>query len=149
MKNNSLHCAFCGAEIERGRHGSQKRYCGARCGWNFRNQKRRGGLMLVPPRATPAADIPGMMGGEKLHDWLLDTFDFSPHELVTVNLIKTAANNASKAAEILEREGVVLGGRPHPAVVVYNTSVATFQRLIRQLHFPVLNPGDIRGVVNQ
>jgi hypothetical protein len=53
-------------------------------------------------------------------------------------LVEAAAFALSRtldAREILQREGLTIGARPHPGIKIEADSVALFARLLRQLNF--------------
>jgi hypothetical protein len=127
------------------------------CGWKARNEKRRihdrTTLRLVTesPRqldipqlsndkATAPAASPGL--GIVALAWLKtvqETFELTPTEAVLAEMAACALDVASKARELLSREGVLRYGEPHPAVRVEADSSAAYLRLIKQLNFPTQN----------
>jgi hypothetical protein len=62
---------------------------------------------------------------------------FDPHELV---LLDSAARTADLIADlevVVDRDGVMVDGRPHPAVVELRMQRLTLGRLLAGLHIPV------------
>lgn len=75
--------------------------------------------------------------GEALRAALHDRYDLEPHETA---LLDSAAHTADLIADlqaVLDREGPMVAGKPHPAAVELRQQRLTLGRLLAALRIPV------------
>ncbi len=83
------------------------------------------------PRKTPQRP------GEALRSDLLDRYDLEPHELVLLDSVCRTADLVADLQAVLDREGPMVDGKPHPAAVEARMQRLTLGRLLAGLRIPV------------
>lgn len=103
----------------------------------LRHRKKCGGQSVTKPRKPPAP--PGIgRRAQRLWRELQVDWTFSADELELLKLAVEAVDRATKAQEILKREGLTVLDRfqqvkEHPAVAIRNTAEINAARLLKQL----------------
>lgn len=144
----AMNCNVCETDIQPGRHGRPRKYCGERCRSRARRAeaKKRTRLQLVAKDERPQAKVlpAGFAVGdvETLHpqakEWVETVFHgweipLSEHPLVL--MAGAALSRAVEARELIDRDGLILPGiqKPHPAVTIERDATTLFARLLKQL----------------
>ena len=75
------------------------------------------------------------------------SYDLEEHHLRLLTMAADAWDRACQAREILERDGIVIGGReaavrPHPCIAIERDSRIAFARLVAQLNLDAESPVD-------
>jgi phage terminase small subunit len=76
---------------------------------------------------------------------IVDSYELEAHQLRLLTLAGEAFDRCEQARQLLDREGLVLGGReggsrPHPAIAIERDSRNAFARLVDQLDLETTGP---------
>lgn len=142
---STLKCKVCGIEIEKGNRGSGKLYCSISCGWRARNEKRRVGtrgqfrIVSKSSKSEPgqATSGPTIASAADWKRYIQEKFELGPTELALLNLAASALDASIRAAALVERDGLILSGQPHPGLQIADVNARAFRALVKQLNFPI------------
>ena len=83
------------------------------------------------PRKTPQRP------GETMRRDLLDRYDLEPHELVLLEAACRTADLVADLQAVIDIDGPMVDGKPHPAAVEARMQRLTLGRLLAGLRIPV------------
>lgn len=75
--------------------------------------------------------------GETLRAAVLDRYELEPNEVVLLDAAARTADIVEALQLVVDREGVMVDGRPHPAAVEARMQRLTLGRLLAGLRLPV------------
>ena len=84
-----------------------------------------------PPRSTGPA-------GREIWAAISGSFELEPHELQVLRQVATVADRIEQLDKLVTRDGVLIEGRTHPALVESRLQRVTLGRLLSLLRLPDL-----------
>jgi hypothetical protein len=94
---------------------------------------------------TPKAPTGAGAAGRRLWRSILAEFDLAEHELALLRQAVHVADLCEALQATVEREGVLLNGRPHPAMVELRQQRILLARLVVALRVPLGDQEDQAG----
>ncbi len=82
--------------------------------------------------------------GEALRRALLDRYNLEPAELLLLDSAARTADVIAALQAVVDRDGAMVDGKPHPALVEVRQQRLTLGRLLAALRIPVESAGSDR-----
>jgi len=88
--------------------------------------------------------MPRKTAGKALRSALQARYELEPHELVILDSAAATADLIADLQGVVDRDGVVVDGRPNPALVEVRQQRIVLGRLLAALHIPTADDGRSR-----